>query len=470
VALVSKAVLSLIHRSFFAVLILLSFNAHANLEDFECPVGFNCPAEAVAKAKFWDKLFAVYTNDQAVFYDAYNPQVTYAVVDDIEKCHMKVKGKTVLTPEARLKHNYIRGLLLSIKSKRALKKTDWTEAELKILEATSVKRDFAFSNAPNQIQCSKGLKQQFFEGLQRCSAYSDFIRETFEGRDKSPDYQYLPLSESLCSPGAKSTVGAGGYWQFMSATAKLFKLRMNTIMDERKDIFASTDAASRYLDNATTKVQNAADAKNGEPVDTTFLESMILTSYNCGPGGMCSSISKNKDLDYLSVIENHEGDGFGDAVKNYFPAYLAAYHIATHVSDYYDQEIDPSLHESTQVIELTSPTKLTKLSADFGILLEKLEYLNPKYKAAVWSGSLNVPTGYTLEIPLNVDPTKVKVYGTAIRRLDRSAKPTPIASRQSYLPLIHPLPLVFPVDRPSALPNRPIGMDSLFLRLFKPRQ
>jgi membrane-bound lytic murein transglycosylase D len=55
------------------------------------------------------------------------------------------------------------------------------------------------------------------------------------------------MIESEFNPNAKSPVRAVGMWQFMSATARQFGLKVRGGVDERKDPARATDAALEYL-------------------------------------------------------------------------------------------------------------------------------------------------------------------------------------------------------------------------------
>jgi membrane-bound lytic murein transglycosylase D len=61
------------------------------------------------------------------------------------------------------------------------------------------------------------------------------------------DLVYLSLVESGFNPYAYSRARATGPWQFMKGTAKLYGLRVDQYVDERRDPIKSTVAAARYL-------------------------------------------------------------------------------------------------------------------------------------------------------------------------------------------------------------------------------
>src|SRR5690606_22891669 len=100
-----------------------------------------------------------------------------------------------------------------------------------------------------------------------------------------------PLIESDMNPGVTSHKGAGGYWQFMPATARLYGLTVNETVDERKDLIKSTDAAARYIKSLYKEFG-----------DWT----LVAAAYNVGIGNLKSSIRKQGTSDYFKLKLNQE--------------------------------------------------------------------------------------------------------------------------------------------------------------------
>jgi hypothetical protein len=61
------------------------------------------------------------------------------------------------------------------------------------------------------------------------------------------DLKYIALAESALRPHAGSPKGAMGFWQFMQNTGRQYGLTIDDRIDERRSIFASTQAAIRYF-------------------------------------------------------------------------------------------------------------------------------------------------------------------------------------------------------------------------------
>ena len=59
------------------------------------------------------------------------------------------------------------------------------------------------------------------------------------------ELKYVPVIESALRPMARSRAGAAGLWQFMPSTAKRYGLEVNSLVDERYDVYKSTEEIGR---------------------------------------------------------------------------------------------------------------------------------------------------------------------------------------------------------------------------------
>jgi peptidoglycan lytic transglycosylase D len=91
------------------------------------------------------------------------------------------------------------------------------------------------------------LKGDLKQSLARMDKYEGMINAKLDARQMPRELAYLALIESNFNPTARSRVSAVGMWQFMSATARQFGLKVRGGVDERKNPAKSTDAALTYL-------------------------------------------------------------------------------------------------------------------------------------------------------------------------------------------------------------------------------
>ena len=90
-------------------------------------------------------------------------------------------------------------------------------------------------------------RPQVILGLKRSSRYLSHIEEMLGEAHMPDDLKYIAIAESALRPHVRSREGAIGFWQFIPYTGDQYGLRISEHMDERRNLFASTRAAIRYL-------------------------------------------------------------------------------------------------------------------------------------------------------------------------------------------------------------------------------
>ena len=101
------------------------------------------------------------------------------------------------------------------------------------------------------------------------------------------DFKYVCVAESNLLAGARSGVGATGFWQFMPGTAPGYGLQTGKQVDDRYDIIKSTDGATKYLKQAYNKFGNWTAA---------------AASYNCGQGGYNAQVTYQGTANYYDLL------------------------------------------------------------------------------------------------------------------------------------------------------------------------
>lgn len=122
--------------------------------------------------------------------------------------------------------------------------------------------------------------------IKRSSRYFSLIEGIFKEYDLPLDLKYVPLVESALRPHASSSKGAEGFWQFLKSTGLQYGLRIDSNVDERKNIFKSTHAACRYI-------------KDLEQEFGSYL--LALSAYHMGEYGLKSEIEMQQTNDFFSL-------------------------------------------------------------------------------------------------------------------------------------------------------------------------
>ncbi|MDR2942231.1 MAG: LysM peptidoglycan-binding domain-containing protein [Treponema sp.] len=211
--------------------------------------------------------------------------------------------------------------------------------------------------------------------MERASLYLPFIKEEIKKRNLPPELAYLPVIESNFIVTARSKSGATGLWQFMLNSISPFDIKVNDIVDERRDFQKSTRGALQKLED------NYRMFGNWE---------LALAAYNCGLGAMNRTIKKTKIRDYWELSRRKD---IKQETIDYVPKFLAAAYILSNPRQF-DIDCWQETYEWT-AIPLKRQVSLETLSAESGADRELLQRLN----AELLHGITPADKNYRLKIP-----------------------------------------------------------------------
>lgn len=123
--------------------------------------------------------------------------------------------------------------------------------------------------------------------LKRAGRYFPYISRELKAAGLPDDLKYLAVTESYLLHYVKSRAGALGLWQFMPATGRQYKLKINDTIDERLNPEKSTHAAIAYFKYLHRLFKNWA---------------LVFAAYNCGEGKVLSEL---KDQGATCYYELH---------------------------------------------------------------------------------------------------------------------------------------------------------------------
>ena len=153
----------------------------------------------------------------------------------------------------------------------------------------------------------------FKSSLDRMDKYDNMIFAKLDAKRMPRDLIYLAMIESNFNPKAKSPVRAVGLWQFMSATARQFGLKVRGKVDERKNPSRSTDAALAYLSTLHDRFGSWY---------------LAAAAYNSGEGTVSRALkrvtgkSRGTDADFFRILPRLPRE-----TQDYVPKLIAAARI-----------------------------------------------------------------------------------------------------------------------------------------------
>lgn len=156
-----------------------------------------------------------------------------------------------------------------------------------------------------------------------------------------------------------------GLWQFIIGTGKLYGLRVDSYVDERCDVYKSTDAACRYL----------------RDLHEAFGDwELALAAYNCGPGNVNKAVRRaGGTMDYWKIYDHLPRE-----TRGYVPAFIAVNYIFNHASDHNIYPVIPNYCAyEVDTMQIRYPLELDRLAGILGADSTELRDLNPMFKVGV---------------------------------------------------------------------------------------
>ncbi len=219
--------------------------------------------------------------------------------------------------------------------------------------------------------------------LLRSTRYEALMKKVLRDNKLPEDLFYIALIESGFSAKAFSHASAVGYWQFIRATGRHYKLKISQLIDERRDPELSTQAAAEYFKDLHQRFNSWY---------------LAMAAYNVGEGRIDRVIKKYKTRDFWALSRINRA--LPSETDNYVPKYIAAKLIAKNPEKYGFEGIDYMPPIEFDRITINQAVNLRLMAEKMNNLnYEEFKALNPMFKgeiaplAAGGTLSLRVPPG-----------------------------------------------------------------------------
>jgi len=220
-------------------------------------------------------------------------------------------------------------------------------------------------------------REAFQRWINRSARYLGMMKDIFREKNLPEDLVYVAMIESGFNPFAVSWAKAVGAWQFMPATGKLYGLKIDWWIDERKDPIKSTQAAAEHLKDLHTHFGSWP---------------LALASYNAGAGKVQRAVLRTRSEDFWDLKASRH---LKPETKNYIPKYMAATIIAKNPEAYGFTIGDYAPLKFDEVV-LEESTDLRLIARCAECPYEEIKELNPELKR--WVTPPHVDK-YALRIP-----------------------------------------------------------------------
>ncbi len=196
--------------------------------------------------------------------------------------------------------------------------------------------------------------------LNRVMIYFPVFEKEIHRRGLPDELKYLAVVESMLDPNAKSKAGATGLWQFIKGTAKMVGLEVNSVVDERRSIEKSTQAALDYLQSLYDRFGDW---------------NLAIAAYNCGPGNVSKALKKSNSTNFWEIRKH-----LPQETQKYLPRFIAAMYLMNfyHYHGLTTGLLDRDMLDVT-MLNVEDKISLKQLSKTIDVNYETIKLLNPEY-------------------------------------------------------------------------------------------
>jgi membrane-bound lytic murein transglycosylase D len=242
--------------------------------------------------------------------------------------------------------------------------------------------NFAFNEeVRNYILFFSGKRRRLIsKALTRSEYYFPLFESLLDKYNLPLELKYLSVVESALNQSARSRAGAVGLWQFMPSTGRMYGLSYNSRLDERKDMWESTEAACRHF----VDLYNIYGDWN-----------LVLAAYNAGPGNVNKAIRRSDSAGGYWEIYNY----LPRETRGYVPAFIAVNYMMQYAPSHniypYGPEEDYKWVDTLYVREKLS---FSKIAAMAHVDKKIVELYNPKFPKKYVPASSSKPLSITLPL------------------------------------------------------------------------
>jgi len=248
--------------------------------------------------------------------------------------------------------------------------------------------------------------------MKRTKRYFPFFERILKEMDAPDDLKFLAAAESGLRIEAYSRADAGGLWQFIPSTARLWGLTVTATVDERFHIEKSTRAS-------ITMLKSLKEAFGSW--------SLAAAAYNNGQANINKLLKEQKQTNYFEAFMNKE-------TRNYVFQIVVLKEILMHPEKYdlklSEKEFYQAFDHDTKRVAIKGPVAdLGTWAIQQGTTYKNVKLLN------FWIMKNSLPDGpWELLLPISAQPVAVASDSIIVARADSVI---PVKTDSSLVMILH---------------------------------
>lgn len=239
--------------------------------------------------------------------------------------------------------------------------------------------------------------------------YFPMIEKALRVKNLPTDLKYFAVALSELDPLSQNPYGATGMWMMMYNVSKMYKLKVNSFVDERKDIRKSTATAVTHFKDLFSIYKQWP---------------LVIASYACSPVMLnkCIRMAGNSlyfwDV-YPFIPEN---------TREAYPRFVAAAYIMNYYKEHGIKPVYPDLFNENDSVLVNKWLSFQQISATIDIPLEQLRKLNPVFKKDIIPYNVD---GYWIYLPKTKGRLFELLKDTVYNPLPKPTEFAPVAIQQA---------------------------------------
>lgn len=238
-------------------------------------------------------------------------------------------------------------------------------------------------------------RAHFERWLRLSGKYFPMMKRVFHTEGLPEELVYLSMIESGLNPVARSWANAVGIWQFIRSTGRLYDLKVNFWLDERRDFEKATRAAVKHLKDLYERFGDWY---------------LALAAYNAGAARIERAMKRGQSRDFWALRKYLPRE-----TRNYVPQFIAVALMGMRPMDFGFLNVELADSVAYDVVSIDGSVDLRVLARCAETDIETLRELNPELLQNYTPYGLR---GYSLRIP----PGTAEVFAANYKKVPENQK------------------------------------------------
>ncbi len=207
--------------------------------------------------------------------------------------------------------------------------------------------------------------------------YFSIIEHTFKQKSIPADLKYLAVVASELQPQSNNANGNSGIWMMAYNVSKMYKLKVTTYVDERRDPIKSTHTIATHFKDLYSIYKSWP---------------LAIAAYGCSPVTLNKCIRMAGNSLYFWDIYNY----LPTACRDLYPRYVAAVYVMNYYREHGIKSILPNVYEDIDTVVVNKWLSLQQISSTLDVPIDDLRKLNPEFKKDIIPYNID---GYIIKLP-----------------------------------------------------------------------